>query len=138
MEVAIVVLALIVCLTVVGTRFLPSPATPASEPGPITKAVAEAIGYIRFLSTLGAVVFIVWLSVEAAKSLSFHAVETAEGVTTAAVTIESGLPLALLTAVLTALLGIMGGLIAGPNPLAVAHDKSLDIIAQNHRAAATA
>ena len=138
MTVSAVIIVGLLCATYIGSRFLPARTASTGGPGPIEKAIAEAIGYIRFLSTLGAVVFIVWMSVEAAKALTFHAVETAEGTTTVTVTLDSALPLALLTAVLTALLGIMGGLIAGPNPLAVAHDKSLDIIAQNHRAVATA
>jgi len=96
--------------------------------GPIRKAFAQAIEYVRFLSTLGAIVFIVTLTVEAAKELKFHAVETADGTVTLTVTLESVLPLALLTAVLTALLGVLGGLIAGPNPLSVALERSLGVI----------
>ncbi|MCY3784579.1 MAG: hypothetical protein OXG79_12465 [Chloroflexi bacterium] len=101
-----------------------------TAPGPIRKAFAQAIEYVRFLSTLGAIVFIVWLTVEVAKSLKFHTVETVDGTLALTVTLESALPLALLTAVLTALLGVLGGLITGPNPLSVALSEAFSVIRQ--------
>lgn len=95
-------------------------------PGPIRLAFAEAIGYVRFFATLGGVVFITWLAVESAKKIAFFKAVSPAGQEVVVIPLEAALPLGLLLAVLTALVGVLGGLIAGPNPLAVIAEKLVD------------
>ena len=104
-------------------------------PGPLTMAFAAAItdvsSYIRYLATLGATVFLTWLVVEVAKGIDITVVTNAEGdaALQIPINIETLLPIPLLMAVLTGLIAQLGALTAGPNPLASALEKSLDIVA---------
>lgn len=100
------------------------------SPGPIheawagvVKSIGETILYSRFILTLGAVVFITNLAVQSAKAVNIFNAKAPSGEMVTTISLQDAIPLALLTAVLTALVGILGGLIAGPNPLAVIAEK---------------
>ena len=122
---------LAVCVTYLVDRFLAARETAPRDPGPFTLAVAKVVeAFAEVVSTvrtmfLACLVFL-WLLVQGISAQVGAAIEAAAADKQIEVITALGLA-GLYLLVAGGVLGLMGGLIAGPNPLAVIADKGMDL-----------
>lgn len=99
----------------------PAKAKSVKEPGPICLAIAQGItdtsNYVRYLATLGGIIFLAWLTINVIQNMDIKVVGDSLVIP---ITVENLLPVPLLTMVMTGLIAQLGNLTSGPSEAAAA------------------